>query len=232
MQLFLGSLEGEIIRLEASEAHHLFKVLRKSPGDVIQAIVNDGHFYEATLIEVTKKGALAKINSSRIDPTDLNYKLNMYVAPTKNIDRFEWFLEKATEIGLTSVTPILCERSERKVVKPERLQKIVLSATKQSLKARLPLLHPMVSFQEAIKGVNEGYIAHCEHGAKEHLMKVKNTSNTWNVFIGPEGDFSPKEIQMANDKQLSNISLGESRLRTETAALLAVTALNLRFITS
>ncbi|GAB5557567.1 MAG: 16S rRNA (uracil(1498)-N(3))-methyltransferase [Schleiferiaceae bacterium] len=228
MQLFLGHLEGNVIHLESGEAHHLFKVLRKSPGEMVHCIVNDGFFYEAKLLEVSKRGATAEVVSSWKDDTTPSYELNMYVAPTKNIDRMEWFLEKATEIGVSSITPILCDHSERKVIKPERLEKILLSATKQSLKATVPTLHTLTSFSEAISNTENGFLAHCEDREKTHLFKTKKPSGPWNIFIGPEGDFSSKEIEIAAANQFNFISLGESRLRTETAALFAVATVNLK----
>lgn len=228
MQLFLGRLEGEIIHLESDEAHHLFKVLRKSPGETVHCIVNNGFFYEAKLLEVSKRGATAEVVTSWKDETSPSYELNMFVAPTKNIDRMEWFLEKATEIGISSITPILCDHSERKIIKPERLEKILLSATKQSLKATVPVLHPLTPFSEVVDKVENAFLAHCEEGEKTHLFKTKKTSGPWNIFIGPEGDFSVNEIEVASANQFNFISLGESRLRTETAALFAVSTVNLK----
>ncbi len=228
MQLFLGRLEENVIHLESDEAHHLFKVLRKSPGETVHCIVNDGFFYEAKLLEVSKRGATAEVVSSWKDDKTPSYELNMFVAPTKNIDRMEWFLEKATEIGVSSITPLLCDHSERKIIKPERLEKILLSATKQSLKATVPTLHALTSFSEAVSNTDNGFLAHCEEGEKTHLFKTEKPSGPWNIFIGPEGDFSSKEIEIATANQFNFISLGESRLRTETAALFAVATINIK----
>ena len=147
------------------------------------------------------------------------------VAPTKLNDRYEWFLEKATEIGVSEITPILCDNSERKVIKAERYEKIILGAMKQSLKAHLPILNPMISFKEFISsekfGTTPTFIAHCNDVEKQSLKLLKPTSNQITILIGPEGDFSEKEIEMALQKMAKPISLGKSRLRTETAAIVA-----------
>jgi 16S rRNA (uracil1498-N3)-methyltransferase len=147
----------------------------------------------------------------------------MAVAPTKNNDRFEWFLEKATEIGISEITPIICEQSERKVLKKERLDRIILSAMKQSLKAYKPQLNDPISFNAFISKQHPGqkYIAHCHQGPKHSLLKEAKSSEPLLILIGPEGDFSVKEIEMAVNQGFIPITLGSARLRTETAALAA-----------
>jgi 16S rRNA (uracil1498-N3)-methyltransferase len=149
----------------------------------------------------------------------------MVVAPTKSNDRFEWFLEKATEIGVHEITPIYCERSERKALKMGRLEKVIQSAMKQSQRTYLPVLHPPVTFKEFLEKEHPGilFIAHCEEGEKMELKRRVAPDKDITILIGPEGDFTRKEISQAYEKGFLSISLGESRLRTETAALYACT---------
>ena len=154
--------------------------------------------------------------------------MHIAIAPTKNMDKFEWFLEKATEIGIDEITPIICNHSERKVIKPERCNKILLSAMKQSLKFHLPKLNEAISFQEFTNQNFEGrkYIAHCEKSDKLELRK-ENAAERTLILIGPEGDFSTTEIEMALQNQFKAVSLGTSRLRTETAGIVAVHTINI-----
>lgn len=207
------------------ESKHIVKVLRKKVGDVLDLTDGKGFFYKAELIHATPGNCKAKIlDSTAAEP--LPYRLHIAVAPTKTNDRFEFFLEKATEIGITSITPLFCDHSERKVIKQERYLRILESAMKQSLKAYLPKLNKAVPFEEFIRNAGEGYdqlfIAHCDEdekfSLKERLLPKKDTL----ILIGPEGDFSPSEIQLALNKRFVPVSLGSSRLRTETAAIAAV----------
>jgi len=153
------------------------------------------------------------------------HSLHLAVAPTKNIDRFEWFLEKATEIGVNEITPIICEHSERKVLKMDRLQKVVQSAMKQSLRTYLPILHEPVPFKDLMEKDHSGilFIAHCQEEEKLELKRRVAPDKKITILIGPEGDFSPSEIDLAYEKGFLSVSLGESRLRTETAAIYACT---------
>ena len=148
----------------------------------------------------------------------------MAVAPTKMNDRYEWFLEKATEIGVDEITPIFCEHSERKVIKPERLKRVLHSAMKQSLQCYLPILNPSISFSEFVQKKNSDHvcIAHCEKQTKQSLKHMLQPQSNYTILIGPEGDFSSKEIELAIKFGAKPISLGETRLRTETAAIVAV----------
>jgi len=145
------------------------------------------------------------------------------VAPTKMNDRYEWFLEKATEIGIDSITPIICDHSERKVIKTERFDKILQSAMKQSLSYYLPTLHPLISFKEFIKQdfSDQLFIAHCEDTERKSLKQALQPKQDVIILIGPEGDFSTKEIELAIAKSFSPVTLGNTRLRTETAAIVA-----------
>jgi 16S rRNA (uracil1498-N3)-methyltransferase len=151
------------------------------------------------------------------------------VAPTKNNDRFEWFLEKATEIGVNEITPIICERSERKIIKPERMEKVIQSAMKQSLQAYLPKLNKAVTFKEFIDQPREGllFIAHCDDDEKMELKRRVAPDKDITILIGPEGDFSRQEIITAYENGFLPVSLGENRLRTETAAIVACTTVNM-----
>ena len=158
-----------------------------------------------------------------------NYYLHIAISPTKNIERFEWFLEKSTEIGIDEITPIICNRSERKTIKTERGNRILLSAMKQSLKYHLPKLNEATNFNEFIKKDLEGakYIAHCEDSKKNELKTISKTEKTL-ILIGPEGDFSPKEIKLAVENQFKSVSLGTSRFRTETAGIIATHSINIK----
>ena len=151
------------------------------------------------------------------------YHLHLAVAPTKMNDRYEWFLEKATEIGIHEITPIICDRSERKVINTERFDKIILTALKQSNELFLPKLNEAITFKEFVKLKNEGkkLIAHCEETNKKTLKSVLAPNENITILIGPEGDFSEKEIEAALENNYIPVSLGSTRLRTETAAIVA-----------
>lgn len=206
------------------ESRHLHKVLRYQSGDKVTITNGLGGLFTATLVEVNPKQCIASIINYKKEPT-LPYHLHLAVAPTKNNDRFEWFLEKATEIGVSEITPIICDHSERKVIKPERFEKIIESAMKQSLKIYKPLLNPLTSFSEFNKlqltSNSKKYIAHCHNSEKELLAKACKPEESSVILIGPEGDFSYKELELSSKTGFLAISLGESRLRTETAAIMA-----------
>ena len=204
------------------ESKHIFKVLRKKTGDQLHITNGKGWLFEARLVEVSQKNCTVEILSSELQPKR-NYELHMAVAPTKMNDRFEWFLEKSTEIGIDSITPIYCDRSERKIIKPERFEKIVQSAMKQSLNCYLPKLNPALTFKEFIlnKDLDQCFIAHCEDLNKSSLKSQLIPSQKTVIMIGPEGDFSPSEITLAIQNNCIPISLGDTRLRTETAAIVA-----------
>ena len=228
MQLFyLENPKDEII-LSAEESKHATKVLRKKEGDILNFTDGNGGFYKAEITLADSRNCRLKIVSSDQKEKQHNYHLHIAIAPTKNMDRFEWFLEKATEIGIDEITPIICSRSERKVIKTERCNKILLSAMKQSLKFRLPKLNEAISLTDFLKSNVEGdkYIAHCEKNNKLELKNQKLEEKTL-ILIGPEGDFSPTEIEMALQNQFKAVSLGTSRLRTETAGIVAVHTINI-----
>ena len=219
MQLFYcPELVNGSSHLCSEESKHCIKVLRKQEGDLIHLIDGRGNFYEANITIASQKKVAFEILRTWED-TPRSYSLHIAIAPTKNNDRFEWFLEKATEIGVDEITPIICKHSERKVIKNERMEKIILSATKQSLKAKLPVLNQGISFNDFLKKDQNSdcFIAHCEQGKKTNLQTVVSANSI--ILIGPEGDFSPKEIDLALNSDFKAVSLGNSRLRTETAGI-------------
>ncbi len=226
MQLFYHpdlSAESKDIIFSKDESRHISKVLRKKPGDDLSITNGRGFIFTAHLTLVEPKQSIASIQSyEEIAP--LPYQLHLAVAPTKLNDRYEWFLEKATEIGVTEITPIICEHSERKVIKPERFERILQSAMKQSLKAWLPKLNPAVSITEFLKRENKETvrcIAHCGDSEKRSLKHTMKQGESVILLIGPEGDFSTAEIKSAVSNGYTEVHLGNSRLRTETAAVVA-----------
>ncbi|MBT5273777.1 MAG: 16S rRNA (uracil(1498)-N(3))-methyltransferase [Flavobacteriales bacterium] len=229
MQLFfIEKPESEIV-LSKEESKHATRVLRKKEGDILNFTDGKGGFYKAEITVADTKKCRLQIISSEQKPKQHNYHLHIAIAPTKNMDRYEWFLEKATEIGIDEITPIICEHSERKVIKTERCNRILLSAMKQSLKLHLPKLNETITLKDFLKQDFEGnkYIAHCEDGEKTELRKEEKTEKTL-ILIGPEGDFSPTEVELALENQFKTVSLGGSRLRTETAGIVAVHTINMK----
>ena len=204
------------------ESKHIVKVFRKSVSDTLHITNGKGWLFTAQIVIADIKNCVAEIVSKTLQ-SNRNYKLHLVVAPTKMNDRYEWFLEKATEIGIDSITPIICDHSERKFIKQERLEKIFQSAMKQSLQCYLPKLNEAISFKEFIKQEFGGqlFIAHCEETYRKSLRNEIQPKQDVTVLIGPEGDFSVKEIEMAIQNKFIPVTLGKTRLRTETAALVA-----------
>lgn len=226
MQLFyLPSLSGSTKEFffDKEESRHIAKVLRKKEGEIIHLTNGKGYFFDAELVEANPKKCLAKLLRT-IKAEPLPYHLHLAAAPTKLNDRFEWFLEKATEIGISEITPIICDHSERKTVKLERYEKIVQSAMKQSLKAFLPKLNEPISYKDFINKEsteNIKCIAHCQDSVRSSFKSAIKSGASILLLIGPEGDFSSIEIEKAVKKGYLPVSLGSSRLRTETAAVVA-----------
>lgn len=234
MQLFYNpnlSAQSHEVIFDKEESRHIIKVLRMKEGNRFQITNGKGSFFEAEITNANPKGCLVKILSEETQ-TPLPYYLHLAVAPTKLNDRYEWFLEKATEIGVSEITPIICDHSERKTIKPERYEKIIQSAMKQSLQAYLPVLNPMVSLRDFIESNKNPetlkFIAHCEdvsaNGQETDKKSLKSRLHPYKnvlIIIGPEGDFSSEEIDFAIKNDFLPVSLGESRLRTETAAVVA-----------
>ena len=209
--------------LPEEEASHCSRVLRLSAGDEITLTDGRGNFYLAEITATTNKRCTVMVKETRPQEALWPCHLHIAMAPTKNMDRNEWFAEKATEIGFDELTFLNCRFSERKIIKTERIEKILISAIKQSLKARLPKLNEMTDFDKFIAQDFKGqkFIAHCYEGEKPFLKDVLRKGEDALVLIGPEGDFSEKEVEKAIEKGFIPISLGRSRLRTETAALVA-----------
>ncbi len=231
MQLFYNSEINEYderFTFSKEESRHIVGVLRKKEGDVLQITNGQGLMLIGKIIASNVKKCAVEIISWSIEKRPKN-SLHMAVAPTKMNDRFEWFLEKATEIGIQEITPIICERSERKVIKRERMAKVLSAAMKQSLRTYLPKLNEAIPYEEFLKTAMEGnrFIAHCEAGEKTTLRTRLTAGSNVTILIGPEGDFSPREITAAYEKGFSPVSLGNSRLRTETAAIVACTLVNM-----
>jgi len=210
--------------LDEEESKHAIRVLRLGTGDTLYLVDGRGGLYKTELIDPHPKRVGLRVLDVQIDFGRSRYHLHIAVAPTKNIDRIEWFLEKATEIGLQELTPIICEHSERKEVKIGRLEKIAVSAMKQSLKAYLPQINSAVTFSNFLSSIaNDGAyskgIAHCVEAEKQYISSSFPPTGKYMILIGPEGDFSDKEIAQALSAGCVPLSLGEARLRTETAAL-------------
>ena len=216
--------------LPEEEAGHCIRVLRLGEGDEIVLTDGQGSFYKAAISRAHPKHCEVTLLESWKQPDLWNFNLHIAIAPTKNMDRMEWFVEKATEIGFDELTFLNCRFSERKVIKTERISKILVSAIKQSLKARLPQLNEMTDFNKFITQPFPGqkFIAHCYEGEKQLLKDIVHPGEDALVLIGPEGDFSEEEVRKATENGFIPISLGKSRLRTETAALVACHILNLQ----
>lgn len=222
--------------LNEEESKHCIRVLRLTIGDKISLIDGKGGWYEAEITLDHPKKCEVKVVSEQQQVGKYSFSLHMAIAPTKNMDRLEWFAEKATEIGLDELSLISCQHSERGIVKTERLEKVMISAMKQSLKAYLPQLHAIVDFRTFISSATgfagQKFIAHCHpplsgKPINPHLKECYKPKQDVLILIGPEGDFSVDEIKFALEKGFEEISLGNSRLRTETAALAACLTVNI-----
>ncbi len=215
--------------LDETESKHAIKVLRLNQGDSINLVDGKGTFYTAEISNAHhKKCEVTIINQQKED----NNKpiIHIAIAPTKNNDRLEWFVEKTTEIGVSEISPIICDHSERKILKKERIEKRAISAMKQSLKATLPIINDATTFKSFISSIPEStekYIAHCYNENQKHIKEIYTPDKSCVVLIGPEGDFSPQEVELALQNDFTPISLGKSRLRTETAGLVACNIVNL-----
>lgn len=225
MQLFYApDINGIQYTLSEEESKHCVRVLRKSVGDAITLVDGRGGLYKCELIDDAPKKCVVSICEKIEQFEKRSYVLHMAVAPTKNIDRFEWFLEKATEIGVDIITPVECFHSERRIIKCDRSEKVITSAVKQSVKAYHPVFEPMTPFKEFVSRDFMGaecYIAHCEEVGEKHIINdIASVNGSYVVLVGPEGDFSIEEINFAISRGFKSISLGKSRLRTETAGVM------------
>jgi len=215
--------------LPEEESGHAVRVLRHTEGDEIEVVDGHGTWYHCRITAAHHKHCGVEILTERED-SHWSYRVELAIGPTKNLDRMEWWLEKATEMGLDRFTPLLCRNSERRELKIERMRKIAVSAMKQSLKATLPQLDPMTDIQHFLAEPFEGqkFIAHCmEDQPRQLLSRMIQPRHNVRVLIGPEGDFSPEEVQLALENGYQPVSLGDQRLRTETAALVSVNAIHL-----
>jgi 16S rRNA (uracil1498-N3)-methyltransferase len=214
--------------LSENESKHAIRVLRLKKHDTINLINGKGSFYEAIISDDNPKKC--EVTITGIQKENLNRPvLHIAIAPTKNNDRTEWFIEKCTEIGITKITPTLCSNSERKKIKQERFEKTAISAMKQSLKATLPIVNDLTNFKELINSPFNGgkYIAHCYKNEQKHFKDIYQKGENALILIGPEGDFSEEEVTLAKNNGYEPITFGESRLRTETAGIVACSTFNL-----
>ena len=241
MELFYAyEVSGRSCRLDAEESSHCVRVLRHRAGDEVDVIDGQGTLFHCRLTQDSPKGAEAEILSQQADWGSHPYRLTLGCCPTKNNDRFEWFVEKATELGVDRIVPLIGEHSERKVYKTERALRIALSATKQSLKARIPEIAEPLSVKDFLCHSERSeeslqLIAYCFEDATHPRQSIRqileaSSARDITILIGPEGDFSPEEAQLAIDRGYVPVHLGASRLRTETAAVTAVEAVYLHFM--
>ena len=225
MQLFYNPTINKSLSsfvFDKEESKHIVKVLRKKESDILFVTNGLGYLFKTEIALASDNKCTVNIISFEKQNSS-KFHLHLAVAPTKMNERYEWFLEKATEIGLHEITPIICEHSERKVLKTDRFQKIIESAMKQSLHCYIPKLNEPILFKDYIKSPKSGqlFIAHCEETNKKTLKSELKRNENVTILIGPEGDFSVKEIQLALENNFIPVSLGNTRLRTETAAVVA-----------
>lgn len=229
MQLFYApGLVPPEHTLDEEESKHCVRVLRMSVGDTLSVTDGQGSLYRCEVVDADPRRCRIRVVACETEFERMPYRLTMAVAPTKNADRFEWFLEKATEVGVGTIIPLETEHCERRVFKPERGERVITAAMKQSLKAYRPTLRPLTPFGEAAAMPFEGrkFIAHCAPAqspeGKAYLPATLRRGEAALILIGPEGDFSPEEITFARANGFEEITLGAQRLRTETAAVAAV----------
>ena len=225
---YTHQIDGEWATLAEAEARHCVQVLRMKAGDPIEFVDGQGTWFKGRLVELHKRACRIAIDERQAQDDACPVNLHLAVAPTKNMDRFEWFLEKATEMGISQVTPLLCQRSERRKLRPERLERVLIAAMKQSLKARLPVLNPLQKLSDFLPKVvaDQQFVAHCMSGEKKLLKDIYLAGKDVCILIGPEGDFTAEEAQLAGQHGFTAISLGAARLRTETAAMVACHSIN------
>lgn len=231
MQLYyVPEIKSQILDLPEEEALHCIRVMRLKKGNEIHITDGKGKLCSAVIIEIEGKKCSIIVKDTVDSHEKRKYKLILAVAPTKNIDRFEWFIEKSTEIGVDEIIPVICEHSERKQVKKDRLDRIAVAAMKQSLKAYCPIIKEAESFTEVIRNVkaDRKFIAVCNNPDATLLSNIECKGNDVLVLIGPEGDFSMDEIKSAINNGYTPVSLGSNRYRTETAALLACHSIYLK----
>ncbi|MDH5367433.1 MAG: 16S rRNA (uracil(1498)-N(3))-methyltransferase [Cyclobacteriaceae bacterium] len=229
MNLFYQpDIDNGVHFLDNEESRHAVKVLRYKNGDKLNIVNGKGTFFNGEITDANSKKCHFKIIDQKASPKQ-NYNIHIAIAPTKNIERIEWFVEKAIEIGIHEISLIICDNSERKVVKTERLMRKAVSAMKQSIKAHLPTINTPIHFNKFIQTniIGEKYIANVDFDNPTSLYSSASKNSNYCILIGPEGDFSEKELEMALNHDFKKVSLGNSRLRTETAGISACHILNL-----
>ncbi len=230
MHLFYSpDLKDDHYELSQDDSKHCIKVLRLKKGDLIYLTDGKGGLYKARIIHDDLKSCRVEVIETHYNYGKRPFYLHIAIAPTKNIKRFEWFLEKSTEIGIDEITPLICFHSERRQLKTERSNRIITAAMKQSLKTYHPVLNEMKTYNEFVESrvQGSGFIASCEQGHSKHLKNLYIAGGDVTIIIGPEGDFSQQEIGKAKSSGFNPISLGRSRLRTETAGVVATSIVNL-----
>jgi 16S rRNA (uracil1498-N3)-methyltransferase len=226
---FIAEIKGQKAELRPDESWHCARVLRRKSGDLVQVIDGKGNYYSGTLDLVSDKKCIVSLNADARQQAAAPYHLHLAIAPTKNIDRIEWMLEKVVEIGIQEISFFTSKNSERQAIKLERLQTIIESAVKQSLQACIPVIHPLRDLKNLMGESTEPakFMAHCYSGDKTAIKDLKFAAQPHLILIGPEGDFSPDEVELAKQHNFSALSLGENRLRTETAGLYVCQAASL-----
>ena len=206
----------------SDESRHLYKVLRKKVGDEVLITNGKQLMFKGNILDISKNNCEVEISKCE-KKEKLGYSLHIVISILKSNERFEWFLEKASEIGITEITPVLCERSEKKFINEKRLNKVLISAMKQSLKANLPILNPIVKLKDYYKSnlSDQLFIAHCNESEKDFLISSVKPKENVTILIGPEGDFSKNEVEEAVKIGFKPVSLGNTRFRAETAAIIA-----------
>ena len=213
--------------LDREESHHAIRVLRMEKGAVLELTDGKGAFYTAKIVKSDPKKCEFEITEKK-EVARRNFQIHIAIAPTKNADRIEWFIEKATEIGIDQISFMLCKNSERKSINFERLEKVAVSAMKQSQQAWLPRLSEMTAYKEILlTAAEQKFIAYVDAANPKQLHSISKPKKSYVVLIGPEGDFSKEELELAEKNTFEKVSLGPNRLRTETAGLVAVQSLNL-----
>jgi 16S rRNA (uracil1498-N3)-methyltransferase len=225
---FQPGISDGILHLDGDESRHCIKVLRKRVGDSIRITDGKGFFYEASITDANERECRFAINEKIAGPERKHF-IHLVISPTKNTDRIEWFVEKSVELGVDKISLADCDHTERAFVKPDRLVKVAVSAMKQSLKSSLPLIQSISPLKTIIQAASEDqrFIAFVDPSNPHHLKDLAEKHKTYCILIGPEGDFSPEELTLALEHGFRKVSLGSSRLRTETAGLAACHILNL-----
>ena len=229
MNLFYQpQLPDGILHLDSDESRHCVKVLRKRSGDTIRVTDGKGAFYDVVLTDADPHRCSFQI-CSKVSELPRSYHIHIAISPTKNADRIEWFVEKSVELGIDTITLLECKNTERSYLKTERLEKVAISAMKQSLKASLPLINSLTDYSKLVttSEASSKFIAFVDQTNPYHLKDVARPGSDYLLLIGPEGDFSSQELSLALTHNFQKVSLGSSRLRTETAGMAACHILNL-----